>query len=54
MILDTWQSYNNFIINMLTRLHYIHKCVHTMYFAFFFNINLIYMVPIKLWIFRFE
>ena len=61
-IIDTWQSHNNLIINMLTRSHYIHKCVHTIFINmftlytlyFFLNIKLICMVPIKLWIFRFE
>ena len=34
-IIDKYQSHNDLIINMLTRSHYIYKCVHTMYFAFF-------------------
>ena len=38
-IIDTWQLHNDLIINILTRSHYIHKCVHTMYFVFF-NIKL--------------
>ena len=33
-IIDTWQFHNDLIINMLTRSHYIHKCVYTMYFVF--------------------
>ena len=52
-IINTWQFHNDLIINMLTCSHYIHKCVHTIYFVFF-NIKLTCMVPIKLWIFRFE
>ena len=52
-IIDTWQLHNDLIINMLTRSHYIHKCVHTIYFVFF-NIKLSRIVPIKLWIFRLE
>ena len=38
-IIDMWQPLNDLIISMLTRSHYIHKCVHTMYFAFL-NIKL--------------
>ena len=28
-IINTWQPHNDLIIIMLTRSHYIHKCVHT-------------------------
>ena len=52
-IIDTWQLHNDLIISMLTRSHYIHKCVHTICFVFF-NIKLTCMVLIKLWIFWFE
>ena len=53
IIIDTWQPHHYLIINMLTRSHCIHKCVHTIYFVFF-NIKLTCMVPIKFWIFWFE
>ena len=36
-IIDTWQFHDDLIICMLMRSHYIHKCVHTMYFEIFFK-----------------